>query len=68
MSSAPRLPRLCLFWIAFSVACAAKHGPRKSGGAEADDAVVTPPENALRQLVHDVFTEIEHDAELRCPC
>ncbi|HEX6242699.1 MAG TPA: hypothetical protein VFZ61_17420, partial [Polyangiales bacterium] len=30
---------------------------------------VTEPEGTtLRQLVHDVFTEMERDAQLRCPC
>ena len=70
MSSAPRcFLSLCLLWTAVAAACAAQHGPRKSQAGDTHDPVVTEPEgNTLRQLVHDVFTELERDAELRCPC
>lgn len=54
-----RLHRLCLCTLAVLAACSAQHGPRK---------VDSPEGSSLGKLVHDVFTEMERDAELRCVC
>lgn len=64
MSQAQRgLHRLCWLGLGVLVGCSAQHGPRAARGSD------TPPEaSSLAKLIHDVFAEMERDAELRCVC
>jgi hypothetical protein len=64
MSQAQRcLPPLCWLGLAVLFACSAQHGPRGGRGSDA-----TPEASSLGKLVHEVFSEMERDAELRCVC
>ena len=63
MSHAQRaLHRLCWLGLAVLCACSAQHGHRRG------DSDPPPEASSLAKLIHDVFSEMERDAELRCVC
>ena len=79
MHREPRpLPKLCLLVLWGVLGCSRQHDGRSSKtepdsnpsvSEDEPDAKDEPPEpDDLRGLVHDVFTELQRDAELRCHC
>ena len=72
------LPKLCLLALWGVLGCSRQHNGRHSGTEPDQDPSVSeedpvdgdePPQpRDLKSLVHDVFAELQRDAELRCRC